>query len=134
MRDELRRKLTSVFRRHPDIQAVYLFGSTAEGRARPESDIDLAVIASSSRIKEKKLDILSELAQVGMCNVDLVFLNDQDLVLQYEAVRQNQLVYAREDFDRGATYSKIVRKYLDFEPYLRAQRAAYKRRIAGAQA
>jgi len=134
MRDDLRGKLTSVFRRYPDIQAVYLFGSTAEGRARPESDIDLAVIASSSRIKEKKLDILSELAQVGMCNVDLVFLNDQDLVLQYEAVRQNRLVYAREDFDRGATYSKIMRKYLDLEPYLRAQRAAYKRRIAGAKA
>ena len=69
-----------------------------------------------------------------MCNVDLVFLNDQDLVLQYEAVRQNRLVYAREDFDRGATYSKIMRKYLDLEPYLRAQCAAYKRRIAGAKA
>lgn len=52
-----------------------------------------------------------------------------DIVLRYEAVRQNVLVYAAEDFDRGEMYSRVVRAYLDFLPYLKVQREAYKRRI-----
>ena len=61
--------------------------------------------------------------------MDLVFLDTEDIVLQYEAIRQNSLVYCTEDFDRGALYSKIIRRYLDFQPYLRVQRDAYKQRL-----
>ena len=126
-------KLAEVFKRYPQVQAVYVFGSQASGRAGPESDLDLAIIPTDRSVKEKKLDILAGLARLGYCDVDLVFLEEDDLVLAYEAIRQNRLIYAAPGFDRGATYSRIVRKFLDFEPYLRVQREAYKR-IIGAQA
>jgi uncharacterized protein len=35
--------LRSVFRRHPEISEVRLFGSRAKGNARPASDVDLAI-------------------------------------------------------------------------------------------
>jgi len=127
-------KLAEVFKRYPQVQAVYVFGSQASRKAGPGSDLDLAIIATDPSLKEKKLDILAELARLGYCNVDLVFLDEDDLVFAYEAIRQNRLLYAAPSFDRGATYSRIVRKFLDFEPYLRVQREAYKRRIIGAQA
>ena len=101
--------LRKVFEKYPDIQAVYLFGSTARGSVHQESDLDLAC--------------------AGFCNVDLVFMKENDIVLQYEAIRQNILVYESANFDRGATYSVIVRKYLDFYHYLNIQREAYKKRI-----
>lgn len=126
-------KLEEVFRRHPEVRAVYVFGSVAAGKAGRGSDLDLAIFSKDSSLKERKLDILAELAQLGYCNVDLVFLNEDDFALAYETVRQNRLVYSTAGFDRGETYSRIVRKYLDFEPYLRIQREAYKRRIVGAQ-
>ena len=126
--------LIEIFRQYPQMQAVYVFGSQASGRAGPESDLDLAIIPADRSLKAKNLDILAELARLGYCNVDLVFLDEDDLVLAYEAIRQNRLLYAAPSFDRGATYSRIVRKFLDFEPYLRVQREAYKRRIIGAQA
>lgn len=121
--------LPEVFRRYPGIQAVYLFGSFATGDVHRESDLDLAVVPRDCSVRAKKLDILADLARRGFCNVDLVFLDTEDIVLKYEAVRQNRLVYQAEDFDRGAMYSRIVRQYLDFLPYLRVQREAYKRRI-----
>jgi hypothetical protein len=43
------------------------------------------------------------------------------------------VVYQNERFDRGAYYSKVVRMYLDFLPYLEVQREAYKRRILNGQ-
>lgn len=127
-------ELQEVFARYRGIRAVYVFGSQAAGKASPGSDLDLAIIPAAPSLKERKLDILTELARLGYCNVDLVFLDEDDLVLAYEAVRQNRLIYAAPGFDRGAAYSRIVRKYLDFEPYLRIQRNAYKRRIINAQA
>ncbi|MEA3238389.1 MAG: nucleotidyltransferase domain-containing protein [Candidatus Bipolaricaulota bacterium] len=124
-------KLGEVFRRYPGIRAVYLFGSAPSGHAHPDSDVDLAVIPADTSAREKKLDILAELADHGYCNVDLVFIDENDLILANEAIRQNKLIYATDDFDRGTTYSNIVRKYLDFEFFLRAQHHAYKRRNAG---
>lgn len=121
--------LTQVFRKYPEVRAVYLFGSAAEGRTHPESDIDLAVVPASPAARARRLEILTDLAREGFCNVDLVFLDTDDIVLKYEAVRLNQVVYQTEDFDPGEMYSRIVRQYLDFLPYLRVQREAYKRSI-----
>jgi predicted nucleotidyltransferase len=123
--------LKKVFKKYPEIEAVYLFGSAATGKLHRESDIDLALYPDSPKLREKKLDILTELARLGFCNVDLVFMDKNDIVLQYEAVRQNIVVYQAPRFDRGTTYSKIVRQYLDFYPYLTVQRKAYKKRILG---
>jgi len=121
--------LKTIFEKYPGIQAVYLFGSSATGRANAGSDLDLAVLADDLDLRTLKIDMLSELAEKGFCNVDLVFLPPDDIVLQYEAVRLNRIVYQRPNFDGPTVFSLITRRYLDFVPYLKVQRDAYKRRI-----
>jgi len=121
--------LVNVFKKYPEIQAVYLFGSAGSDSMHEESDIDLMVIPGTNSLRKQKLSMLTDLAKYGFCDVDLVFLDPNDIVLQYESVRQNRVVYQAPGFDRGATYSTIVRKYLDFYPYLTVQREAYKKRI-----
>lgn len=125
--------LKTVFEKFPAIQAVYLFGSSASGRTHVESDLDLAVLADENSLSSQKLDILTELAKNGFCNVDLVILPGDDVVLQYEAVRLNRIVYQRPDFDSAAVFSLFVRRYLDFLPYLKVQREAYKQRVLHGQ-
>jgi predicted nucleotidyltransferase len=122
------RDLSIVFQKYPGIQAVYLFGSAATGKIHTESDLDLAIVPRNETIRAHRLNILADLTRHGFCNVDLIFLDTNDIVLNYEAIRQNHLIYQTQDFDRGAMYSRIVRQYLDFCPYLRTQREAYKRR------
>jgi predicted nucleotidyltransferase len=121
--------LGHIFKRYPDVQAVYVFGSSASGHTHADSDLDLAIVPRHPKIHSRKLDMLTDLARAGFCDVDLVFLDTDDIVLKYEAVHQNKLVYHSEDFDRGAFYSQVVRQYLDFLPYLEVQRKAYQRRI-----
>jgi len=127
------RLLEKVFKDYPEIEAVYLFGSAGTGKVHLESDIDLAIYPDTPGLRERKLSMLTELARIGFCNVDLVFMDKNDIVLQYEAVRQNIVVYQAAGFDRGATYSRIVRQYLDFYPYLTEQRNVYKKRILSGQ-
>ena len=120
--------LADVFKKYPRVQAVYLFGSAAGGRMHPESDLDLA-LAGSPDLRAQKLDILADLARTGFTEVDLVILDKADIVLRFEAVRLNRLVYRAEGFDAGGFYSLILRQYFDFLPYLKTQREAYKQRI-----
>jgi uncharacterized protein len=121
--------LRKVFQGYPEVQAVYLFGSHATGRLHLDSDVDLAVVPANPTARARKLDILTDLARSGFCEVSLVFLDTADVVLRYEAVRHNRLIYSSKDFDRGAYYSKLVREYLDFGPCLEVLREAYKIRI-----
>ena len=123
-------KLREVFLQFPWIEAVYVFGSTARpGRAA--RDLDLAVLPADSHTGRQKLELLGKLTAVGFDAVDLVFLDEEDFFLRFEAVRPNRILYESEGFDRGSFYSKVVRQYLDFEPYLKRQLEAAKRRLAG---
>ena len=61
--------------------------------------------------------------------MDLAFLDRDNIVLRHEAVRMNQVVFRRPEFDRGAFYSRVMRMYFDFLPYLKVQRQAMKERI-----
>ena len=123
--EELRMRLMPVFAQFSAIKAVYLFSSAVTGRMHSESDLDLAVVSEPS-LASSKLEILTELARRGFDNVDLVFLDRAGIVLRHEAVRQNCLVYVTPDFNRGGYYSRVTREYLDFLPYLRVQREAYR--------
>ena len=94
-------RLHDIFERYADILAVYLFGSTARGTADAGSDLDLAIVPRGPSLRARKLDLLADLARHGFCDVDLVFLDTDDIVTRYEAVRLNELVYAAADFDRA---------------------------------
>jgi uncharacterized protein len=121
--------LGDVFRKYDEIVAVYIFGSTATGKTHSGSDLDLAILPRNSSLHAKKLDILADLASLGFCNVDLVYLDTNDIVMRFEAVKQNLVIYKADDFDKGEYYSRVLRQYFDFLPYLKVQREALKRRI-----
>jgi predicted nucleotidyltransferase len=121
--------LPKIFQNYPDILAVYLFGSAATDRIHLESDLDLAIVPRHPDLQQKKLALQTDLVRHGFDKVDLVILSPDNIVLQFEAVHQNRLIYQAEDFEHSSYFSKIVRQYIDFEPYLRVQRQAQKRRI-----
>lgn len=124
--------LREVFARYPEIWAVYLFGSVAEGRSGPLSDLDLGVVICPGSNPPDQLDLLADLVRAGFERVDVVFLDPveiRDIVLWFEVVRHNRVIYATDAFDRGELFSRIVRLYWDFLPLLEVQRRAYKERL-----
>lgn len=121
--------LPDIFKKYSGIQAVYLFGSAAAGKTHAESDLDLAIVPADSSLRSERLELLTELARRGFSNVDLVFLDTNDVVLKFEAVHQNHLLYCKSDFDASNFFSLTLRQYFDFLPYLKIQRETYKRRV-----
>lgn len=59
---------------YPQIELAILFGSLANGRATPQSDIDLAVQANKPLDADLKMALIGDLAQAFGRPVDLVDL------------------------------------------------------------
>lgn len=119
-------KLEGIFEKYPAAQAVYLFGSAASGKTHAESDLDLGIVPKDCSAHAQKLDILTDLIRNEFNNIDLVFLDTKDIVVRFEAVRQNRLVDSSKEFDAGEFFSLTIRQYFDFVPYLKTQREAHK--------
>jgi predicted nucleotidyltransferase len=129
--DEVADRRRAVFAARPAVRAAYVFGSVATERTGNGSDLDLGVV-----VGEEEWDPSDKVPLIGECmdaarrdRIDLVGLNDAPLVLQFEAVRPNEILYAADDFDSGSFSSTVLRMYGDFQPHLRRQRKAYKRRL-----
>ncbi|MGH2670454.1 MAG: nucleotidyltransferase domain-containing protein [bacterium] len=60
---DLAKRLAEVSGRFPEVLAAYLFGSMAEGRAGPHSDLDLAVVPTSPAARGRRVDILAALVR-----------------------------------------------------------------------
>ena len=56
-------QLREVLGKFPALQLALVFGSVAVGKQRPESDLDIAVMAEKPLTVEEKINIISVLAE-----------------------------------------------------------------------
>ena len=85
-------------RSRPFVSAAYLLGSAAEGRLRPDSDVDIAVLPrpGQSLAVQERLALAAELASIVGRHVDLGSLSLANLVYAKEAVAGGRLVFERD--------------------------------------
>lgn len=70
-----------------ELIAAWLFGSQATGRARPDSDVDLAVLAEHPLTLDQRLSLQTDLEQALQRDcVDVVDLRRGSPILQFEAL------------------------------------------------
>ena len=70
----------------PDLLAVYGFGSRVQGTARPDSDLDMAVLVAGYADPVQLWQWSGELADVAGCMVDLLDLRAASTVMQYQII------------------------------------------------
>ncbi len=97
----------------PDLIALYRFGSQATGEARPESDVDLAILAAGPCAPQCLITLREELAALLHRDVDLVDLRTASTVLRMQVVAHGECLdsvhdLAREQFE-DVVYSSYAR-------------------------
>jgi len=126
LEEALRRGLDSM----PEVIFAYLFGSRATGRARADSDIDVAVYqggragSDHAGLWRKLVTALSK--EVAAELLDLVVLDGASVLLRHQVLREGRLLLCR-DRDRWAEFFvQTAREYADTarmrELHLRATR------------
>lgn len=115
MKKNLRKKL-----KEAGVAIAYLFGSSATGLKDKESDIDIGIVfenglpLSSLETYNKLYALFSEIFQSK--EIDIIFLEDAPLSLQFEAIKYGKVLYEKDTNSRLDYEEKTMLKYADFLP------------------
>jgi predicted nucleotidyltransferase len=118
---ETREKLSARIRDLPFVRLAYLFGSRARGRAREDSDIDVAVLTDDDRCADAEehyqtlLAILDALDGVSAAELDIVLLNEAPPLLRHRVLRDGVLLFARSPEERVRFAIRAIRDHQDGE-------------------
>ena len=103
-----------------EVKLVLLFGSAATGRQHPLSDTDIGVVFADSnrRLKEPVKvygDLLEEMQKHFSGQIDLVYLEETPLSLQYRAVTDGRILYEKNHSSYVNYKEKVLKYYFDFK-------------------
>ena len=94
-----------------ELLAAWLFGSQATGRARPDSDVDVAVLGWKPLTLEERLALQMDVESVLKRElVDVVDLRRANPVLRFEAL-QGVRLFARSPEEVAIFSSLVGREY-----------------------
>ena len=115
-----RAALASLCRRRR-IRRLSLFGSALKGNARPDSDVDIAVLISDKAMRRDvlryRLKLMADLMDVlGRSDVDLIVLNEAPPLLAHRVLSRGKLIFERSPNARVAFQVRTVNRYLDSQP------------------
>ena len=94
-----------------------LFGSTAKGTQRTDSDIDIGIVLEDPELSlTEELTLQTELSRVSGRPVDLVRLDRASTILRWQVVRYGRTLVEAEPFAAARFRAEAAAEYLDFAP------------------
>ena len=116
-----------------DLVCAYLFGSTARGTDRSNSDLDLAVLLAEDpppTLEGLHIQLADALTEATGRRVDLVVLNRAPVDLIHRVLRDGLLLLDRNRSARIRFEVKARNEYFDLLPYLEQYRNPQRGRAA----
>lgn len=124
--EAIRQRLSGALADLAGVRLAYLFGSRASGRARADSDIDVAVLLDPERVGGAEAygrevrRLAGALGRVvSSASLDIVLLNEAPCLLRHRVLAGGRLLFARSEQERVRYAIRTIREYQDFEPRLR---------------
>ncbi|MBB3104141.1 type VII toxin-antitoxin system MntA family adenylyltransferase antitoxin [Azomonas macrocytogenes] len=124
------REVEAALEPYPDLVLAYVFGSVARGRARPDSDVDVAVLADAPLDATYKARLIEDIASATGRPVDLIDLAGVGEPLLGQILRYG--VRIRGDAARHAQWvTRHIFNNEDFVPYIERMLAERRQRWIG---
>ena len=78
---------------HPEIAAIYLFGSYATGHSRPKSDIDLGILFVEDVDGFARVNMETEVSNLLSRDVDLIDMRKSSSFLRHQIYKYGKALY-----------------------------------------
>lgn len=91
--------VAAVLAKRSDTRAIYRFGSTITGYARPESDVDVAVLVARPLTGMDMFRLTEELTEATGREVDLMDLSCASTVARWEVITGGRRLFTADEAD-----------------------------------
>ena len=98
----------------PTLQALYIFGSYADGTATNTSDIDIAYLTTEALSPTQRWDVSQKLASILSFDVDLIELSQTNTIFRYQILSKGTRIYG-EGYDVESFETLAYSFYLRFQ-------------------
>lgn len=134
MESTLVKKVCEALAKLGNIEAIYLFGSHAEGKANQYSDVDVAVLCAPDQVLTdlERLHLQQDLSDAIGQECDLIVLNGASPILVMQVLHKGKLIYLRHAKVLHRFVMVSITQYADFKKIREEMEAAtLKRRVYG---
>ena len=111
--------LISYFEDKPEVQAVYLYGSSVTGKNMHNSDVDIALLTLpySNPIESfrARIRFQTEISLLIKKEVDLVFLKEVGDILAFQILKTGFVIFERDSQIHRSYIAYRNSQYLDFQ-------------------
>lgn len=109
--EKLIEALTEHLKAHPAIEFDILFGSQAQGKAKSESDLDIAIYLNRTLSLEEYLILNLQLEEISGREEDLIILNEAYPLLKHQVMKNRKVLFIC-NFDLYADFrEKTIDEY-----------------------
>lgn len=132
MATELAEQIRAAVEPLDGISALVLFGSRAGGRARANSDLDVAILPASEVDDRLRLQVrvAGELAHLAPEErVDVVLLDEASELLRHQVLSDGEVLICRDEKAWKQLRVRTMREHGDREHYRRILRQGLRRRL-----
>ncbi len=132
---EIAETLGQVLSADPDVLFAYIFGSSASGLDRADSDLDVACYVKEGDLDyflRKDRDLSANISdRIAGRSIDLHLLNTMPMVLKFEVVRKGLPIFVRDKSAKTAFEIDVLTKYFDMKPFLSLYYSLLQERLGG---
>jgi len=115
--DKTTTSIQKLLQKCPEIQLAIIYGSAAENRQTPESDLDLGVAGKKPLTAELKMKLTEDIALISERPVDLVDLQKTHGTLLKQILTKGTLILKKDTTLYGDTIKRMLFEDADFMPY-----------------
>ena len=101
-------RMVEDLKKYLEVKVIILFGSYARGKAKPISDIDIAVM-----YKDVKRTFDAEITSFSSHILDVVPFSRLPLYIQFEVIKYGKILFMRDDEYFIEVKRGVLREYLE---------------------
>lgn len=134
MHNQLSKNIAAYFSKKREVIAVYLFGSYAEGKERPLSDIDIGILldrTDHNAIKEIRNKCIVELSRILRKDIHLVILNSTREELIRQIFLKGKCILVSDPKKTSQYKMVMLAKVADFLYYRAKMQAGLIKKVMG---
>jgi hypothetical protein len=114
-------RIIEYFRGRDEVSTLYVFGSAAEGRVTPESDIDVAVLVDEAKLRRRNFEALKKRYYAASPRfsrrpIDIVLMNTASPYLKHRVLKTGKILFDRNRRLRVRFTARAIIEYLDYKP------------------